>query len=177
MLLLPAASQATARTIPSFGAFGTFASPAARASYTSLRVPKRSVTVAGSLSQSLRGLRWRILTLGARVSALNGTATVVVAKASIASMTASYSPSTSRPTRFAPSHSSFCVPGSSWPLNGVAIHLPCLRIRSRICAGAVSSKLNPIRSPRPSALGENASRGAVTLPRVRLTTNCVEAVA
>ena len=70
-------------------------------------MPKRIVTVAGSLTQSRSGLRWRILTLGARVSALNGTATVVVANASIASTTASYSPSSSRPTRFAPSHSTF----------------------------------------------------------------------
>ena len=115
--------------------------------------------------------------MGACVSALNGTATVVVAKASTASTTASYSPSSRRPTRLAPSHSTFRVPGSSGPLKGVATHLPCLRIRSRICAGAASWKLNPIRSARPSAFGENASRAAVTWPSVRLTAICVEAVA
>ena len=57
MLVFPAASHATARTIPSLGAFGTRASPATSASCTRLRVPKRSVNRAGSLTQTLSGER------------------------------------------------------------------------------------------------------------------------
>ena len=77
-------------------------------------------------------------------------------------------PSTSRPTRLAPSQSTFLRPGSSGPANGVATHLPFLRIRSRTSAGAVSAKLKAIWSARPSALGEKARRVAATLPSVRV---------
>ena len=41
----------------------------------------------------------------------------------------------------------------------------------------MSSKLKAIRSARPSALGEKASRAARTSPSVRLTASCVVAVA
>ena len=62
MLTFPAASQATARTSPTRGAVGTRGSPAASASWMRLRVPKRKVTRAGSLTQSRSGERFRILT-------------------------------------------------------------------------------------------------------------------
>ena len=86
-------------------------------------------------------------------------------------------PSRSRPTRLAPSHSTFRTPGSSGPANGVATHFPSLRIRTLTSAGPASSKLKAILSARPSALGENASRAARTPPSVRLTASWVVAVA
>ena len=89
MLEFPAASQATARTMPSLGAFGTRASPAASASCTRLRVPKRSGQAGRLAHPDPSGKRCTILTFGCRVSAMNGTATVEVANASVASTTAS----------------------------------------------------------------------------------------
>ena len=74
---------------------------------------ERKVTRAGSLTQSLSGERFRILTFGWRVSALKGTAIADVPIASVASTTASYCPSTSLPIRLAPSHSSVRVPVST----------------------------------------------------------------
>ena len=43
--------------------------------------------------------------------------------------------------------------------------------------GAASANLNEIWSARPSAFGENASRVAATLPSVRVTASCVDDVA
>ena len=140
-------------------------------------MPKRSVSRAGSLTQIRSGLRWTIRSLGCRVSAANGSATVDVAIGSVASTIASYMPSTSRPTRLAPFQSTFLTPGSSGPENGVATHLPFFRIRSRTSAGAASAKRNEIWSARPSPFGENASRVTATLPSVRVTASCVAAVA
>ena len=140
-------------------------------------MPKRSVSRAGSLTQIRSGLRWTIRSFGCRVSAANGSATVDVAIGSVASTIASYMPSTSLPTRLAPSQSTFLGPASSGPENGVATHLPFFVIRTRTSAGAASENLNEIWSARPSAFGEKASLVAATFPSVRVTASCVDAVA
>ena len=69
------------------------------------------------------------------------------------------------------------MPVSSGPAKGVATHLPSLRMRRRIWAGAASLKLMPSRSARPSALGEKAVRAERTPPSVRVTASRVDAVA
>ena len=72
MLLLPAVSHATTRTIPSRGTFGTRTTPGDAASQTRVRVPKRRLRRAGSLTRIRSGYRWRIRTFGSRVSEVNG---------------------------------------------------------------------------------------------------------
>ena len=144
------------------------------ASWTRLRVPKRSVSRAGSLTQIRSGLRWTIRSLGCRVSAANGSddrrRCDRIGRLDDRLVHAVDEPAD--PLGAVPVDLLRHPPRAA-PANGVATHLPFFRIRSRTSAGAASANLNEIWSARPSAFGENARRVTAALPSVRVTASCV----
>ena len=93
------------------------------------------------------------MTTGGCASSRNGSDTVAVPTASVASMTAVYEPSSVLPTRLAPFQPRLCGPAGSGPVYGVATHLPSRSTRRRTVAGAASWNVTVSASPLPSPFG------------------------